>query len=195
MADEKLVFKIATDDDGDYHIYHTKNDKEICITKEVFKKLLKLIPVVDEYLENGKENKWHLYEDWYLHISYFTLPKKKKNKYMFKEASHESEPEVEDIKCIIHIRRWFHMEGHHLPMRDGLAFTKIYWKYLLETVEAYQRNDKKTNSEVDDEEHRGPNDEDLQPNKRKQINPKKRSGETLEYLSKRKNSLAKKFTD
>lgn len=114
---------------------------------------------------------------------------------MFKEASNESEQEVEDIKCIIHIRRWFHMEGHHLPMRDGLALTKIYWKYLLETVEAYQRSDKKTNSEVDDDELRGPNDEDLQPKQRKQINPKKRSGETLEYLSKRKNSLAKKFTD
>lgn len=188
MSEEKMSLQIAKDNDGDYHIYQAKNDKEICISKDVFQKVLELIPMVDECVENKEEGKWNLHDDWYLHISLFTLPKKK-NKYLFKQNNTENgEADVENIKCIIHIRRWFTLADHDLPSREGLAFTTNTWKYFLEAVEAYKSKHDADIVDVDDSLW-----EDA-ISKKKPSNQRKRSADTMESNSKKKTSFAKNFT-
>ena len=139
-----------------------------------------------DYLEDSKEGKWRLHDDWYLHITLFALPKKK-NKFLFKQTSAEdAEKEEEDnIKCLIHIRRWFFLEGHHLPSREGLACTAYTWKYLLQALESYKTK-LQSDSDADAE---GSVEDDVLPKQKKSSHPKRRSSEILENTSKRKNVI------
>lgn len=186
MADQKIMFKIAKDDEGDIHIYQAKNDQEICFKKVAFERLLELIPKIEEAVEEKRKEKWSLDGDWYCHSSLFTLPKKRKPKYLFKrnkgeteEEEEEEADETENIMVVVNVRRWFYIDDYHMPTKDGIAITENCWKYLMEAIDEYRTN-----------ERANPDDT---PMKRKQTNSKKRSGDSLDYVSKKKNTTTKTF--
>ena len=55
---------------------HSKS-KNIRLTNKAWNKIKTIEATVSNYAEAGKEGRWFLDQDWYIHTNTFTFPKKK----------------------------------------------------------------------------------------------------------------------
>ena len=133
---------------------HSKS-KNIRLTNKAWNKIKTIEATVSNYAEAGKEGRWFLDQDWYIHTNTFTFPKKKTVAKKQKGQHEQQQPKETDNKdgsgdgdddsetvCLIHIRRWYLFNDKHRPGKEGLTFNQKSWQHLKEYMASkeYSKN-------------------------------------------------------
>ena len=174
---------VVTFEDGKVCIQQNSKSKRILITNKAWNKIKTLEATVSNYAEAGKEGRWFLDQDWYIHTNVFTFPKKRvPKKYKLNNEHIDNNDAGDDAEgdtvCLIHIRRWYLFNDKHRPGKEGLTFNQNTWQLLKEyTISKKQEQSKtynaartttgeascdvstKRKAESDDEETRGQTEE------------------------------------
>ena len=134
----------VTFEDGKVCIQQHSKAKRILLTNKAWNKIKTLESTVSNYAEAGKEGRWFLDQDWYIHTNVFTFQKKKTapKKYKLKDEQQQKESDNKDAGgnddnegdtvCLIHIRRWYWFNDKHRPGKEGLSINIKSWQLLKE---------------------------------------------------------------
>ena len=98
--------------------------KEIHLTTKGWEKLISLEKTVTGYSEKRKLGKWPLDENWYVHTTLYTFPKKQ-----LAQTAEENE-EV----YLIHIRKWYFFNDKHRPSKEGITLNVKSWQSLKDQM-------------------------------------------------------------
>ena len=139
---------------------HSKS-KNIILSNKAWNKIKTLEATVSNYAEAGKEGRWFLDQDWYIHTNIFTFSNKKTapKKYPSKQKGQQQQQNKEadnkddgggddhddsETVCLIHIRRWYLFNNKHRPGKGGLTFNLKSWQGLKEYMAPNKQEQGKT---------------------------------------------------
>ena len=109
---------------GKVSIRQNYRAKETKLSTKGWEKLVSLEKTVTTYSEKRKLGKWSLDENWYVHTTLYTFPKKQVV---------QSAEENEEV-YLIHIRKWFLFNDKHRPSKEGITFNVKSWQSLKEQM-------------------------------------------------------------